>query len=119
MALTMFERLGGKSALTSLVDAYYNKILSHQLTGPYFEGRDMESIKRNQVDMFAKALGSATPYNGKSMKQAHTGLKIPYNHFALVAVMLHDSMREMNIPSDIHIELMDLAISVKSSIVGL
>ena len=119
MAGTMFQRVGGNKAVTALIDSLYSKILSHPITSQPFNGRDSNRVKKYQVEFFSNALGSGTPYTGQGMVKIHTGLKITDVQFALVAVMLHQSMRELSVPHDIHIAVMDLASSLKPSIVDL
>lgn len=118
MAGSMFQRVGGNKAVTALIDSLYSKILSDPITSQSFVGKDTNRVKKYQVEFFSKALGSGTPYTGRGMKQAHTGLNITEVQFAMVAVMLHQSMRELNVPHDIHIAVMDLASSLKPDVVG-
>ena len=115
----MFQRVGGTKAMTALIDKFYDKILSHPITSPAFAGRDAQNVKKHQVEFFSNALGGAVSYTGRPMKQVHTGLNVSDVQFALVAVMLHQSMRELDVPHDIHIAVMDLASSLKSNVVGL
>jgi hemoglobin len=119
MAGSMFQRVGGNKAVTALIDNFYAKVLASPLTNPVFIGKDIAKVKKYQVEFFSTALGSGTPYTGRSIVAAHTGLGITESQFCVVAVMLHQTMREMSIPVDIHMAVMDLASSLKPSIVGL
>jgi len=53
------------------------------------------------------------------MRKVHTGLGITEEQFTAVAVMLSDTMKEMNIPDDIYNAVMTFAGSQKGDIVGL
>lgn len=116
---SMFERVGGTPAVTALIDNFYAKILSSPVSSPVFQDRDVQRVKKYQVEFFSNALGSGTPYTGQGMRAVHTGLNITEEQFAVVAGMLSDTMKEMNIPQDIFDAVMGLAGSLKPDIVGL
>ena len=118
MAETMFQRVGGTPAVTALVDLLYTKILSNQVSSVFFNGRDVTNVKAKQVELFSNALGSGTPYTGRGMIEIHTGLGITEAEFGLVGGMLSDSLKELNVPEDIHDAVMAFAVSQKADIVG-
>ncbi|OMJ95991.1 hypothetical protein SteCoe_555 [Stentor coeruleus] len=102
MSETLFERIGGTPTITALINSLYIKIESNPITQGAFLGKNIEEIKNYQVKFWSMALGSATPYEGRSMKDAHQQIAVTEEQFNTVVSMLSETMREMNIPEDVY-----------------
>ncbi|HEX5113766.1 MAG TPA: group 1 truncated hemoglobin [Pseudonocardiaceae bacterium] len=88
MSDTVYDRIGGHEALTSVVDDFYVRVLGDPSLAGFFSGTNMSRLKGRQVEFFAAALGGPDPYVGVPMKQVHQGRGIMQEHFDLVATHL-------------------------------
>lgn len=102
MSQSLFDRIGGTPAVTALINSLYTKITSNPITQGDFIGKDIEEIKKYQVELWSMALGSGTSYQGRSMKDAHQYLSVTEEQFNAVVDMLSETMREMSIPEDVY-----------------
>lgn len=82
---TIYDRIGGHDALTTVVDDLYVRILDDSALAGFFSGTNMSRLKGRQVEFFAAALGGPDPYQGAPMRQVHQGRGILQEHFDLVA----------------------------------
>ena len=82
---TLFEKLGGKTAIEAVVKDFYKRVLADAQLRGYFDDTDMDRQTQQQIKFISMALGGPNEYNGRSMKQAHENLGITEHHFNLVA----------------------------------
>jgi hemoglobin len=82
---TIYEAIGGDTALAAVVDDFYGRVLDDPDLAGFFAGTNMTRLKGRQVEFFAAALGGPVPYTGASMRDAHRGRAIAQWHFDLVA----------------------------------
>jgi len=76
---SLFERLGGKEGITKVVDAFMKNMASNDVTKKRIAKlpKDrIEKFRNNLIDQICKESGGDCEYNGKSMKDAHKGMKI-------------------------------------------
>ncbi|HZR38192.1 MAG TPA: group 1 truncated hemoglobin [Nevskia sp.] len=73
---TLYERIGGKAAIDSLIDEFYGRVLADPGLAPYFSRTSMESLRRMQREFFAAALDGPVQYTGRPIIHAHQHLKI-------------------------------------------
>ncbi|MFE9723605.1 group 1 truncated hemoglobin [Streptomyces sp. NPDC005794] len=93
-APTLFESIGGADAVEAVVDIFYGRVLADPELSGYFEGRDMERLKRHQRLFVGQALGSKAPYPGRTMQRAHEGLAITSEAFDRVVGHLAAALKE-------------------------
>jgi hemoglobin len=96
MTETMYQSIGGDPGLTQLVDRFYTRVWSDPELKGYFEGIDKDDLKRHQRSFLTFALGGG-PDTGKSLPDAHTGLKITDAAFDRVAKHLRYAMEELDV----------------------
>ena len=76
---SLFDRLGGKEGLEKVVDAFTKNLAANDVTKKRFAKlpKDrLEAMKKKMVDQLCKETGGDCEYTGKSMKDAHKGMKI-------------------------------------------
>lgn len=93
-APTLFERIGGADAVETVVDTFYGRVLADPALAHYFEGRDMERLKRHQRLFVGQALGAKQPYPGRTMQRAHRSLAITSEAFDRVVAHLADALAD-------------------------
>lgn len=75
---SLIERMGGAEAasgfLISAVELLYHKLVTDPDLERFFRGKDIEMLKRKQVDFLAYVFGGPAGYNGKGIYEAHEHL---------------------------------------------
>ncbi|WP_052396930.1 group I truncated hemoglobin [Streptomyces sp. NRRL F-5123] len=94
---TVFDAIGGAPAVEAVVDLFYDKVLADPELAGWFEGRDMERLKRHQRLFVGQALGAREPYPGRTMERAHQGLAITGAAFDLVVGHLAAALAEAGV----------------------
>ena len=111
MTESLYERIGGKSAVQATVAKLYEKILDDDLLAPFFDDVDVDTLRRSQSAFVTMAFGGPTQYTGKSLRDAHAPLVergLTDQHFDAVATHLKNAMEELEVP----IELINEALEV-------
>jgi hemoglobin len=90
---SLYRQLGGRVAITAVVDDFYDRILSDTALAPFFAGIDMVRLRQHQAAFLAAVLGGPTTYEGRSLRQAHAGHGIEAGHFEAVAGHLAAAMQ--------------------------
>jgi hemoglobin len=96
--VSIFESIGGASALTAVVDDFYVRVLADPQLAGFFAGANMPKLKGRQVEFFAAALGGPDFYQGASMRQAHAGRGIGQADFDRVALHLTAALVAAGVP---------------------
>jgi hemoglobin len=96
---TIYDTIGGTSALEAVVADFYDRVLADPELAGFFAGTNMARLKGRQVEFFAAALGGPVPYSGASMRDAHRGRGIGQRHFDLVAGHLVAALAEAGVPT--------------------
>ena len=97
---SLFERIGGESAVNAAVDRFYERVLADPEMKDFFSGVSMSRLKAHQFAFLSQALGGPKQYSGASMRDAHSRLSIEQRHFDSVAVHLVETLRELSVPEE-------------------
>ena len=90
-AKTLYDRLGGKTAITAVVDEFVTRVGGDAKINKFFaatvaDKARLAAFKGKLVDQICEAAGGPCKYTGKDMKSAHAGMGISGADFdALVA----------------------------------
>lgn len=115
---SVFDRIGGKAALTAVVDQFYTRILADKKLAPLFAQTDMKKQRAHQVAFLAMALGGPNEYSGQSMRAAHQGRGITAEHFGLVAGHLQTTLEWAKVGAEEIRAIMTAAASLRDDVVG-
>ncbi|WP_139491341.1 group I truncated hemoglobin [Brevibacillus dissolubilis] len=85
MEQTLFEQFGGKEGISSVVKAFYDRVLADDHVNHFFANTDMEKQIRHQSLFISWALGGPNQYTGLSMEKAHEGMNLQESHFMAIA----------------------------------
>ncbi|MFD5316148.1 group 1 truncated hemoglobin [Streptomyces sp. NPDC127098] len=97
---TLYDRLGGETAVVAVVEIFYGKVLADEALAGYFDGVDVDRLKRHQSRFIGQALGAARPYSGRSMEKAHGHLAITDAAFDRVVGHLAASLAEAGVDEE-------------------
>ena len=78
---TLYQRLGGKKAITAVVDEFVGRVAADSRINGFFKNtasdpKRLAHFKMNLVDQICEASGGPCKYKGKDMKTAHAGMGI-------------------------------------------
>jgi hemoglobin len=78
---SLYDRLGGKAAITAVVDEFVGRVAGDKRINAYFgatasDPDRLRKFKSNLVDQICEASGGPCKYQGKDMKTAHMGMGI-------------------------------------------
>lgn len=121
MSKTLFERIGGESAVKATVVKMYDKILDDAELAPFFENLDVERLRRSQSAFVTYAIGGPNYYTGKSMRTAHASAVkdgLSDRHFDLVVAHLKSAMEELNVAADLIAEALAIVGSTRVDVLG-
>ena len=75
MAL-LYDRLGGREAISLVVNKFYEFMLTDSRVAHYFNNTDMTKQRQKQKQFITLVCGGPNEYQGKDMKTAHKGMEI-------------------------------------------
>jgi hemoglobin len=73
---SLYDRLGGKDAITAVVDTFVAKVGGDQRINGFFAGTDLGKLKMHLVNQICSASGGPCTYTGRTMKQTHAGMGV-------------------------------------------
>lgn len=94
MSESVYRQIGGEEAVKSVVDDFYDQVLSDERLVGYFDGMDMQELRAHQVQFISSVAGGPVEYSGADMHEAHVHLGITEEDFDIVADYLEDALRE-------------------------
>ncbi|MEZ6038731.1 MAG: group 1 truncated hemoglobin [Planctomycetota bacterium] len=115
---TLFDKIGGKAALRTVVDEFYRRILADHGLAPMFANTDMNKQRGHQAAFLAAALGGPDEYRGKDMRAAHEHLHITQEQFGLVAMHLQSTLEWARVPAAELGQIMGAAASLAPQVVS-
>lgn len=78
---TLYKSLGGKKAITAVVDDFVGRVAADDRINSFFKAtasdpKRLMTFKKNLSDQICEAAGGPCKYKGKDMKTAHAGMGI-------------------------------------------
>jgi hemoglobin len=97
---SLFERMGGEPAVTSLVRSFYDKVLADPELKPFFEHASMDRLYAMQYEFFAAALDGPVNYSGYSIAKAHFGRGIGKWQLSRFVDHLLETLKDRHLSED-------------------
>lgn len=94
----MYEKLGGKEAISVVVDDFVTNIAGDKRINFQFANTDVPHIKAMLVDMMCMATGGPCDYKGRDMKSVHENMQITNAQFNAVAECLYEALSKNGVP---------------------
>ncbi|HSK03869.1 MAG TPA: group 1 truncated hemoglobin [Kofleriaceae bacterium] len=104
MAYTVYDLIGGATAVDAAVALFYRKVLADGRVSEFFDGVDMERQIRKQKAFLTMVLGGPVAYTGKDMRAAHAPLVargLSDSHFDVVVEHLGATLTELGVPPEL------------------
>ena len=94
MAGSLYERLGGIDSITAVVEDFRDRVARDARITQKFAKTDLGRLTKMLIDQVCEATGGLCKYTGRSMKEAHAGMKVTTGEFNalvddLVATLNH------------------------------
>jgi len=99
---SLYDRLGGKSAIVSVVDDFVANCAADKRINSFFaatakDPARLAKFKNNLVDQICEAAGGPCKYTGKDMKTAHAGMNITSAQFDALVEDLASTLKAFNV----------------------
>ena len=121
MAQSLYERIGGESAVTATVAKLYGKLLDDPVLAAFFEDIDVAKLRLSQSAFVTYAFGGPNDYTGRSMRTAHAeAVKDGLDdiHFDRVAHHLQTAMQELNVSDDLIKEALAIVATTRDDVLN-
>lgn len=115
---TLYERLGGKGAITAVVDEFVGNVAADKRINARFANTDIPRLKKNLVDQICAGSGGPCTYTGRSMLDAHRGMNIQDAEFGALVEDLVKALDKFKVPAQEKNELLGILGPMKKDIVG-
>lgn len=102
---TLYDRIGGAEAISSLVDSFYEKVLADGELAPYFKHSSMDKLLKMQKEFFSAATGGPLTYSGRPLRDVHRNLAISKREFGRFTEHLIETLKEVGVPEEASYEI--------------
>jgi hemoglobin len=119
---SLYDRLGGKKAISAVVDEFVGRVAADTRIKGFFaktaaDPQRLASFKKKLVDQICQASGGPCKYTGKDMKTAHQGMGISGDDFNALVEDLVGALNKFNVGEKEKNELLGALGPMKSDIV--
>jgi hemoglobin len=119
----LYERLGGISAITAVVDQFLANVVGDNVINARFaptvaDPFRTQLLRNNLIDQICAGAGGPCQYKGKTMLEAHTGMQITEAEFNALVGDLVAALDQFNVPTQEKNELLGILGPMKDDIVG-
>ena len=120
---SLYSRLGGKKAITAVVDEFVNNVAGDSRINKFFadtagDKARLAKFKTNLVNQICQASGGPCKYTGKDMKTAHKGMGITDADFTALVEDLVKALDKFKVGATEKNELLGALGGMKDQIVG-
>lgn len=114
---SLYDRLGGKDAITAVVDEFAGRVLADARINKKFAKSDPTRLKVHLVEQICMATGGPCKYTGRDMKTAHMNMKVTEGEFGALVEDLVGALDKFNVPAKEKNDLLGLLAPLKPLIV--
>jgi hemoglobin len=97
---TLYKRLGGRDGIRAVVDDFYDRLVADEEIGPFFEGSNMELLRRTQTDFLCEAAGGPETYDAAPIREAHRHVPFEPAHIQRAVELLQESLDAFDVPEE-------------------
>jgi hemoglobin len=78
--MTLYERLGQREGIREVVDDFYDALISDEELGVFFEGANVETLRKTQTEFLCDAAGGPETYDAAPVREAHEDVPFEPSH---------------------------------------
>jgi hemoglobin len=116
-APSLYDRLGGKGAITAVVDELLTRVAHDGRINARFANTDMPHLRTMLIEQICQATGGPCQYAGKDMRTTHAGMKITAGDFDALIGDLKDALDKFQVPAVEQHELLGALGGMKPDVV--
>ena len=117
MGGSLFERLGGKDAITAVVDAFVARCAADDRINGKFARTDIQRLKASLVDQVCEATGGPCTYSGRDMRTTHDGMSVTAGEFDALVEDLVATLDQFGVGESDKAELLSALSPMRADIV--
>ncbi len=114
---SLYERLGGKPAITAVVDDFVGRVAADNRINGKFANANIPRLKMLLVEQICQASGGPCTYTGRDMKTTHAGMRITSEEFDALVGDLVVTLNKFKVPEREKKELLGALGPMKGDIV--
>ena len=114
---TLYERLGGGTAITAVVDDFAARCASDSRINAKFARTDIARLKAMLVEQISAATGGKVQYTGRSMSDTHRGMQVTAGEFDALVEDLVATLDAFQVPAPEQRELLGVLGPMRPDIV--
>lgn len=114
---SLYDRLGGKPAITAVVDDFVGRVAADSRINGKFANADIPRLKTLLVEQICQASGGPCTYTGRSMKATHAGMGVSSGDFDALVGDLVATLSKFKVPEREKNELLGALGPMKGDIV--
>ena len=114
---SLYERLGGKPAITAVVDDFVGNVAADNRINGFFAKTNIPRLKQRLVEQICVGTGGPCTYKGRSMKAAHRGMGVRGADFGALVEDLKLTLNKFQVPPREQGELLAILGPMKKDIV--
>lgn len=115
---SLYERLGGRPAITAVVDEFVGRVAADKRINGRFFNTDIARLKGLLVEFVCSATGGPEKYEGRDMHTTHAGLELVDEEFDALVGDLKGALDKLNVPAPEQNELLGALGPLKPQIVN-
>jgi hemoglobin len=117
MSRSLYERLGGKTAISAVVDDFVARCAADARINGKFARTDIARLKESLVDQVCEAAGGPCTYSGRDMRTTHDGMAVTAGEFDALVEDLVATLDRFNVPEAEKGELLGVLGPMRADIV--
>jgi hemoglobin len=117
MPASLFDRLGGKAAITAVVVDFRTRVAKDSRINAKFARTDIPRLDAMLIDQVCEATGGPFRYTGRNMRDAHQGMKVSSGEFNALVEDLVATLNAFKVPKREQDELLGILGPLKGEIV--
>ncbi len=114
---SLYERLGGKDAISAVVEDFAGNVLADNRINQKFQKSDAPRLLANLKDFMCFATGGPCQYNGLSMKESHKNMGTTGGEFQALVEDLIKTLDKFKVPEAEKKELLTALAGLRGDIV--
>ena len=115
---SLYDRLGGKPAITAVVDDFVGNVAADKRVNGRFANANIPRLKQLLVELICAGTGGPCTYSGRDMRTAHKGMNIGDVEFTAVVEDLVKTLDKFKVPAKEKQDLLAVLGPMKPAIVG-
>ncbi len=117
MSASLFDRLGGKAAITAVVIDFRTRVAKDARINAKFARTDIPRLDAMLIDQVCEATGGPFRYTGRNMRDSHQGMKVTTGEFNALVEDLVATLNAFKVPKAEQDELLAILGPLKTEIV--